>query len=136
MGDEQLRVYIARVLELALQVRDDESQKQNSSIIENAIKFIDQNYSDESISLNVVAKAINISANYLSAVFSQKMGISFVEYLTQKRMEKAKYLLRNTAKRSGEIAYEVGYKDPRYFSFVFKKTQQCTPRDYRAGNKT
>ena len=53
----------------------------------------------------------------------EKMGISFVEYLTQKRMEKAKYLLRNTAKRSGEIAYEVGYKDPRYFSFVFKKTQ-------------
>ena len=122
------------VLEQALQIRDDESQKQNSSIIENALKYIDQNYSDESISLNVVAKAINISANYLSAVFSQKMGISFVEYLTQKRMEKAKYLLRNTAKRSGEIAYEVGYKDPRYFSFVFKKTQGCTPREYRAGD--
>lgn len=135
MGDEQLRVYIARVLELALQIRDDESQKQNSSIIENAIKFIDQNYSDESISLNVVAKAINISANYLSAVFSHKMGISFVEYLTQKRMDKAKHLLRNTGKRSGEIAYEVGYKDPRYFSFVFKKTQGCTPRNYRAGEK-
>ncbi len=135
MGDEQLRAYVSKVLELALQVRDDESQKQNSSIIENALKFIDQNYSDESISLNVVAKAINISANYLSAVFSQKMGISFVEYLTQKRMEKAKHLLRNTGKRSGEIAYEVGYKDPRYFSFVFKKTQGCTPRDYRAGEK-
>ena len=135
-NDEHLRAYFSKVLEQALQIRDDESQKQNSSIIENALKYIDQNYSDESISLNVVAKAINISANYLSAVFSQKMGISFVEYLTQKRMEKAKYLLRNTAKRSGEIAYEVGYKDPRYFSFVFKKTQQCTPRDYRAGNKT
>ena len=83
----------------------------------------------------MVAKAINISANYLSAVFSQKMGISFVEYLTQKRMDKAKHLLRNTGKRSGEIAYEVGYKDPRYFSFVFKKTQGCTPRNYRAGEK-
>ena len=135
MSDERLRAYFSEVLDRALQVRDDESQKQNSSIIENALKYIDQNYSDDSISLNVVAKAINISANYLSAVFSQKMGISFVEYLTQKRMEKAKYLLRNTAKRSGEIAYEVGYKDPRYFSFVFKKTQGCTPRDYRAGDR-
>ena len=135
VSDERLREYFSEVLDRALQVRDDESQRQNSSIIENALKYIDQNYSDESISLNVVAKAINISANYLSAVFSQKMGISFVEYLTQKRMEKAKHLLRNTAKRSGEIAYEVGYKDPRYFSFVFKKTQGCTPRDYRAGDK-
>ncbi len=135
MTDEQLHDYFSQVLDAALQIRDDESQKQNSSIIENALKFIDQNFSDESISLNVVAKAINISANYLSAVFSQKMGISFVEYLTQKRMEKAKHLLRNTGKRSGEIAYEVGYKDPRYFSFVFKKTQGCTPRDYRAGDK-
>ena len=135
MTDHGLRAYFSQVLEAALQVRDDESQKQNSSIIENALKYIDQNYADESISLNVVAKAINISANYLSAVFSQKMGVSFVEYMTQKRMDKAKYLLRNTGKRSGEIAYEVGYKDPRYFSFVFKKTQGCTPRDYRAGEK-
>ena len=135
MSDDRLRDYFSQVLEAALQVRDDESQRQNSSIIENALKYIDQNFADESISLNVVAKAINISANYLSAVFSQKMGISFVEYITQKRMEKAKQLLRNTGKRSGEIAYEVGYKDPRYFSFVFKKTQGCTPRDYRAGEK-
>ena len=135
MSNEELEAYFSRTLEAALRVRDEESQKQNSSIIENALLFIDQNYTDESISLNVVAKAINISANYLSAVFSQKMGVSFVEYLTRKRMEKAKQLLRNSSKRSGEIAYEVGYKDPRYFSFVFKKTQGCTPRDYRTGEK-
>lgn len=130
-----LKRYFCDVLRAAIALRDAESQKQNSNIIENALKYIDQNYSDENISLNTVAKAINISANYLSAVFSQKMGISFVEYLTQKRMAKAKNLLRKTNKRSGEIAYEVGYKDPRYFSFVFKKTQGCTPRDYRAGEK-
>lgn len=133
LSDENLRRYFAQVLSKALQVRDDESQKQNSNIIENALSYIDRHYADDTISLNVVAKAINISANYLSAVFSQKMGVSFVEYLTQKRMGKAKQLLRTTSKRSGEIAYEVGYKDPRYFSFVFKKTQGCTPRDYRTG---
>ena len=78
-------------------------------------------------------KGQNISANYLSAVFSQKMGLSFVEYLTQKRMARARQLLRQSGKRSGEVAAEVGYRDPRYFSFVFKKTQGCTPREYRAG---
>ena len=131
-----LRQYLTEVLHISIALRTEENQRQSSRIVESAIRYIDQHYNDDSISLNAVARAINVSTNYLSAVFSQKMGLSFVEYLTQKRMEKAKYLLRNTAKRSGEIAYEVGYKDPRYFSFVFKKTQQCTPRDYRAGNKT
>ena len=80
-----------------------------------------------------MAQAINISANYLSALFSQKMEVSFVEYLTQKRMNRAKQLLQRTNMRSSEIAYEVGYRDPRYFSFVFRKTQGCTPRAFRAG---
>ena len=80
-----------------------------------------------------MARAINISTNYLSAVFSQKMGLSFVEYLTQKRMARARQLLRQSGRRTGEVAAEVGYRDPRYFSFVFKKTQGCTPREYRAG---
>jgi len=47
-------------------------------------------------------------------------------------MERAKQLLRTTALRSSEIAYQVGYKDPHYFSFMFKKTQGMTPREYRA----
>ena len=69
----------------------------------------------------------------MSAVFSNKVGLSFVEYITKKRMAKAKILLRNTSKKSGEIANEIGYKDPRYFSFVFKKNQGCTPSQYRNG---
>jgi two-component system response regulator YesN len=48
-------------------------------------------------------------------------------------MERAKELLRKTDKRSSEIAAAVGYKDPHYFSYLFKKTQGCTPRDYRSG---
>ena len=74
-----------------------------------------------------------MSPNYLSAVFSQEMGTTFVEYLTTKRMEKARELLRASDLRSGEIAAAVGYKDSHYFSFLFKKTQGCTPRDYRSG---
>ena len=48
-------------------------------------------------------------------------------------MARARQLLRQSGKRSGEVAAEVGYRDPRYFSFVFKKTQGCTPREFRAG---
>ena len=72
-----------------------------------------------------------MSANHFSALFSQEMQQTFIEYLTQLRMNKAKELLRCSDKRSGEIALEVGYKDPHYFSFLFKKTQGCTPSEYR-----
>ena len=109
------------------------SQQESSDILDSAIRYIERNYTDESISLNAAAQALGISANYLSACFSQKMEVSFVEYVTQKRMTRAKQLLLRTGLRSSEIANEVGYRDPRYFSFVFRKTQGCTPRAFRAG---
>ena len=132
---EELRRYLTEVLRVCLSARDEENQKQSSWIVESALAYIDAHYAEEGISLNAVARAINVSTNYLSAVFSQKMGLSFVEYLTQKRMARARQLLRQSRKRTGEIAAEVGYKDPRYFSFVFKKTQGCTPREYRGGEQ-
>lgn len=130
---EGLYEYLKLILLKAVEMRDMESQQRSNDMIEQAVKYINKNYGDENLSLNSVAKAINISANYLSALFGQRMQMSFVEYLTQKRMERAKVLLRQGIKRSGEIAYEVGYRDPRYFSFVFKKTQGCTPSAYRNG---
>ena len=133
---EDLKRYLMDVLCHALEIRDNTAGSQYRTILKQAVAYIDGNFADENISLNRVAKEVNISANYLSAVFSQEMGITFVEYLTTKRMERARELLRLTDKRSGEVAAEVGYKDPHYFSFLFKKTQGCTPRDYRSGKGT
>lgn len=50
-------------------------------------------------------------------------------------MEKAKELLMCSPLKTSEIGYEVGYKDPHYFSYIFKKTQGCSPKDYRARRK-
>lgn len=130
---EEVRPYMDEALTLAIRMRDAEAQKRGNDIINNAVDYINEHYADEDISLDSVAEEINISTNYLSALFSNKVGLSFVEYITKKRMAKAKILLRNTSKRSGEIANEIGYKDPRYFSFVFKKNQGCTPSQYRNG---
>ena len=135
LSGEELKTYFRDVLYTAIRLRDEETQKQSGSLVSSALQYIDQHYTEESISLNSVAKAINVSTNYLSAIFSQSVGQSFVEYLTQKRMTRAKQFLRQSNRRAGEIAAEVGYKDPRYFSFVFKKTQGCTPREYRAGDR-
>lgn len=131
MSIEEAKTYLISVFKRVIEVRDTESKNQFNSILHQAISYIDEHFVDDEISLNVVAKEVNVSANYFSALFSQETGETFVEYLTKKRMEKAKQLLRQTSLRSGEIAYKVGYRDPRYFSFIFRKTVGCTPRDYR-----
>ena len=133
IATEEIRSRFVDILKSAITIRDAEAMKRSSDIIDSALRYIDSHYTDEDISLDSVAIASNISANYLSALFSQKVGLSFVEYVTKKRMERARQLLRKTDKRSGEIAGEVGYKDPRYFSFVFKKKHGCTPSQYRNG---
>lgn len=135
MTEESMKGYIQEMMEKALAMREKLTRRQYNDIISQALVYIDENFTSESISLTDVAKQINVSANYFSAVFSQEMKQTFVEYLTFKRMEKAKELLKNTDKRSAEIAAEVGYKDSHYFSFVFRKTQGCTPRDYRSGGR-
>lgn len=133
MSEDESKQYIKTVLQSAITLRDQKSSGLNRSLIKKAVEYIDTNFDNENISLSSVAREVNVSANYFSALFSEEMGETFIEYVTEKRIEKAKKLLRSTTKRSGEIAFEVGYRDPRYFSFLFKKTQGCTPRDYRAG---
>ena len=132
---EALRDYLRGLIEKAMELRDRESDNQSRRILKKALSYIEENYSQESLSLNSVAGEVNVSANYFSAIFSRAMQVTFVEYVTGRRMDKAKKLLRQTQMHTGEIAMEVGYKDPHYFSFVFKKTQGCTPREYRAGGK-
>ena len=119
-----------------MEIRDQETDNQSKKILKKALDYIEENYAQESLSLHTAASAVNVSANYFSAIFSQEMEMTFIEYVTSKRMEKAKKLLRQTEKHASEIALEVGYKDPHYFSFVFKKTQGYTPREYRMGAKS
>jgi len=136
ISSEEVSAYFIGMLETALTFRDRESDDQGRKILRKAVEYINQNYTKDTLSLNSVAKEVEVSANYLSAVFSQSMQKTFIEYVTGKRMEYAKRLLRSTDRSSGEIAAETGYKDPHYFSFVFKKTQGCSPREYRIGKKS
>lgn len=128
---ESAIAYAEKMVSQAITIRDQNSGNKNRSILKTAVDFIESHYMEEEISLNTVANVANVSANHFSALFSQNMGQTFIEYLTSLRMSKAKELLRCTAKRSSEIAGEVGYKDAHYFSYLFKKTQKMTPSEYR-----
>ena len=128
---ESAIAYAEKMISQAIEIRDQNSGNKNRSILKTAVDFIDEHYMDEDISLNTAANVANVSSNHFSALFSQNMGQTFIEYLTTLRMNKAKELLRCTGMRSSEIAGEVGYKDAHYFSYLFKKTQGMTPSEYR-----
>ena len=112
---------------------EDEAAAISAGLLEKAVSYIDEHFAEENLSLNMAAAALDASPGYLSTLFSQKMNMTFVEYVTYRRIEKAKTILRSTREHTAAVAAMVGYKDPNYFSTVFKKTTGCTPREYRRG---
>lgn len=132
--EESTQTYIENIMQKAIELRDNLAGNRYRAVIEEAIQFIENNYAQEELSLNNLAAHVNFSPNHLSVIFSQQTGKSFIKYLTDYRMERAKELLRCTGKRSSVIAGEVGYKDSHYFSYLFKKTQGMTPTQYRGGS--
>lgn len=132
---EEIKNYIRMLLKKIIGVRDTISGRRYSDIIEIAKDQIRKTYMSDEISLNTIATEVGMSPSYFSSIFSKEMGKTFVEYLTEIRMDRAKELLMCSSMKTSEIGYEVGYKDPHYFSYIFKKTQNCTPKEFRARGK-
>ena len=129
---EQLREQAYKILSSALAYRDSQPNSQYKNLIRQAKEYLDHHYTDAELSLNEVASQVNLSASHFSVVFSQETSQTFKEYLTELRINKAKELLRMTGLRSADIAYQVGYNDPHYFSSVFKKNTGYSPIEFRS----
>lgn len=95
-----------------------------------ALDYIDKNYGNAEISLNSVCHYLAMSTSYFSSIFKSQTGETFIEALTKKRIQKAKSLIENTALKAYEVASEVGFSDPHYFSVTFKKNTGYTPTEY------
>lgn len=100
-------------------------------LVDKAIKFIDGNYYDSELSVDVLCQHLNVSATYFSTLFKRETGITFINYLTNVRMEKALQMLNTTEEKTYNIAEKVGYTEPNYFSYVFKKHYGISPSNYR-----
>lgn len=102
------------------------------SFVSKAVEYVSNNYSDEGLSLDTICKFLNVSNAYFSTVFKKETGNSFIGYLTEYRMKQASRQLIESNEKSYIIAKSVGYTDPNYFSYVFKRQFGVSPSKYRA----
>lgn len=121
-------IFINLVLDLSEYQALKLSPKQ--AVIDKVIAYIQANY-QSNISLNDIAKTVYLSPSYLSSMITSETGKSFTDILNEMRIQKAIELLKDPKKRITDIAYDVGFNEPQYFSIVFKKITHLTPRDYR-----
>lgn len=103
---------------------------QSKQSMQKAKEYIIKHYSNE-VTLEDVAILVNLSPNYFSNLFKEEFGETFIELLTRTRMERARELIEKNAHSLKEISFLVGYKDPNYFSRVFKRFYDCSPRAYQ-----
>ncbi|WP_342561750.1 response regulator [Paenibacillus sp. FSL R7-0345] len=112
-----------------------ERQSSYKQLIDQAKDFIRSHYEESDISIGRVCQHLHISTGYFSSIFKKEMKMTFVSYLLQIRLEAAKELLRSTELKAFEIAEKIGFSDPNYFSFCFRKKYGQSPKEYKNSSR-
>ena len=102
-----------------------------SGYIDKAKRYIEEHYTESDISLETIAGQIQMSVSYFSMEFKKTVGRTYIEFLTDLRINRAKELLQGTSLKISEISERVGYENPSYFNYTFKKNTGKTPGEYR-----
>lgn len=106
------------------------SSRINSPFVNHAIKYIEKNYATE-ISIDDICKELNVNKCYFCSVFKKEIGLTFINYLNNYKIEKSKELLKNPNMSLLDVSLSVGYNNQSYFSTVFKKITSKTPLEFR-----
>ncbi|WCN37606.1 helix-turn-helix transcriptional regulator [Aneurinibacillus uraniidurans] len=102
----------------------------DDKLIQQCSRYIIEHYTED-LTVTCVAGQVNLSPAYFSRLFKKETGRSFVEYVTFVRLQRAIWLLRHTNKTIEQIAEELGFNTPNYFSAIFKKYAGLAPSEYR-----
>ncbi len=120
---------IAQLVSVASEI-DRLQRKKTKSIISQIMEEI-RNRCCEDITIQMLADEFHYTPNYICMLFKKETGESFKEYLTKIRINNAKALITNSSLKVYEIAEKVGYKDPDYFTRIFRKYTGVTPTEFR-----
>ncbi|QHW31216.1 helix-turn-helix domain-containing protein [Paenibacillus rhizovicinus] len=126
---QEIKAYVSQFFIGVCAVMLPDQKESHRSIIKKSIQLMEQEY--QAASLQSVAQKVYMTPTYLSLLFKLNTGTTFIEHLTHIRIEKAKQLLDNTHYKNYEVAEQVGYQDPRYFSQIFKRKVGLSPTEYR-----
>lgn len=127
---------LGRCSTAAVNLLSEKYLKQQHKYLIRAKRYIEENYADPNLSLNLLAEQCKTTTSYLSRLFKESFGINFVDYLNQYRIEKAKELLMTTSKPVKEIASTSGFNSQQNFIRVFKKHAGMTPGQYKSEQDT
>ncbi|MGD9940053.1 MAG: response regulator [Clostridia bacterium] len=128
---EEFTAIATRICLETIKLRNSGTLSPHVKLVRRACEYIQENYNSPDISLNTVAAHVALSPTHFSTIFSQEMSVTFINYLTNVRMEKVKELLVSTDEKLVTIAFSVGYNEPNYLSYLFKKREGLTLKEYR-----
>ncbi|SDO12300.1 response regulator transcription factor [Alkalicoccus daliensis] len=126
---ESMDVILQTFDELCRQ-RLDQLEDIHHNVIKATLQYLEENYQND-ITLESAARQAHLTPSYLSKIVKERTGVTFIDHLTRLRISKAKELLKTTNASLKEICFSIGYHDPNYFSKVFRKYENISPREYR-----
>lgn len=127
----QLRAEAASALIRLVRVVERHNRQIQPPTVARRLKQYVLAHSSEDLSLERMAAEVGLSPFYVSKIFKEEIGVNYIDFLTECRIEKAKTLLLDPTINLKAIAFEIGYHDPNYFSKVFKKSSGLSPSEYR-----
>lgn len=126
---QRLRGYMHRLVEKLTDEVSGSRNQRNLKMVHKAVEYINEHYHYD-LSLEEVARSAGLSSYYFSHIFKKETGKTFIEFLTDVRIEQAKRLLSDSEFNVSEISRRVGYQDPKYFSRVFKNLVGVPPSKF------
>lgn len=132
---QEAKVWVAGLCARIMETIVTDRQSSYVKLVDQAKEFTKEHFHETDISINKVCSHLHISTGYFSSIFKKETRMTFVGYLMQLRMETAKQFLRTTDMKAFEIAEKVGFADPNYFSFCFRKHTGISPKEYRNSSR-
>lgn len=126
---QELKCFMLQLLETLEEALSQRSQYTRT--VQQILKYVDQHYCDSALTVQQMAEVFHMSTTYLGILFKRETHQTLKQYISERRIGKAKKLLEEGREKIGDIAEMCGFANANYFAHIFKETEGITPQEYR-----